>query len=37
VDPLGTPEVKLGHWQYLAAIWARNILQVTMNTGERYQ
>jgi hypothetical protein len=29
--------MKLDHWQYLEATWKRNILQITMNTGERYQ
>jgi len=32
-----TPAVKLDNWQYSEATWARNVLQVTMNTGERYQ
>jgi hypothetical protein len=37
VAPLNAPAVKLDNWQYRAATWARNILQVTMNTGERFQ
>jgi hypothetical protein len=37
VEPLGTPVVQLKNWQYSAATWARNILEVTMNTGERFQ
>jgi hypothetical protein len=37
VEPLGTTIVQLNHWQYSAATWAPNILEVTMNTGERYQ
>jgi len=27
----------LDHWQYLGVAWKNNILQVIMNTGERYQ
>ena len=37
VEPLGTPAVPLKSSQYTAATWARNILEVTMNTGERFQ
>ena len=37
VEPLSSPEMKLKHWQYLAVTWARGVLQVTMNTGERFQ
>lgn len=37
VDPLGTPIVPLKNWQYSAATWSHNILEVTMNTGERFQ
>jgi hypothetical protein len=37
VESLGTPVVLLRNWQYSAATWARNILEVTMNTGERFQ
>ena len=37
VEPLNTPTVRLDNWQYSAVTWARNVLQVTMNTGERYQ
>jgi hypothetical protein len=37
VEPLNSPEVKLHHFQYLAATWHSGVLQVTMNTGERYQ
>jgi hypothetical protein len=29
--------VKLDNSVYKAATWQRNVLQVTMNTGERYQ
>jgi len=37
VEPLGTPIVQLNNWQYSAVTWSRNVLQVTMNTGERFQ
>ena len=37
VEPLNTPAVRLENFQYTAASWARDILEVTMNTGERYQ
>ena len=37
VEPLNTPTVRLENFQYSAATWARNILEVTMNTGERFQ
>jgi hypothetical protein len=37
VEPLTSPEVKLHNFQYLAATWQKGVLQVTMNTGERYQ
>ena len=35
--PLTSPEMKLDNFQYSAATWQRNVFQVTMNTGERYQ
>ena len=37
VEPLTSPEVKLHNFQYFAATWQKGVLQVTMNTGERYQ
>jgi len=37
VEPLTSPEVKLSNFHYLAAKWQKGVLQVTMNTGERYQ
>ena len=37
VEPLTSPEMKLDNFQSSAATWQRNVLQVTMNTGERYQ
>ena len=37
VEPLTSAEMRLYNFQYLAARWQRNVLQVTMNTGERYQ
>ena len=37
VEPLTSPIMKLRHSIYVAATWERSILQVTMNTGERYQ
>ena len=36
VEPLTSREVKLDNFQYSAATWQRNVLQVTMNTGGRY-
>jgi hypothetical protein len=36
-EPLTSPAMKLDHSVYKAATWQRNVLQVTMNTGERYQ
>ena len=29
--------MKLDNFQYSAATWQKNVLQVTLNTGERYQ
>ena len=37
VEPLTSPETKLDNFQYSAATWQKNVLQVTMNTVERYQ
>jgi len=37
MEPLTSPQVRLDSFQYLSATWQRNVLQVTMNTGERYQ
>ena len=37
VDPLDSPYMPLNHWQYLGVTWKAGVLQVTMNTGERYQ
>lgn len=37
VEPLTSPVMKLDNVEYSAATWQRNVLQVTMNTGERYQ
>lgn len=37
VEPLTSPSLKLDHWQYIGVTWQKRILQVTMNTGERYQ
>ena len=37
MEPLTSPEMKLDNFQYSAATWQKNVLQVTMNTGERYQ
>jgi hypothetical protein len=37
VEPLTSPIMKLQHSVYIAATWEKNTLQVTMNTGERYQ
>jgi hypothetical protein len=37
VEPLSSPAMKLEHFQYKAVTWAQNVLEVTMNTGERYQ
>jgi len=36
-EPLSSTGMKLEHWQYLEVTWHKNVLQVTMNTGERYQ
>jgi hypothetical protein len=37
VEPLASPIMKLRHSIYIEATWEKNILQITMNTGERYQ
>ena len=37
VEPLSSLEMKLEHWQYLGVTWQKNVLQVTTNTGERFQ
>jgi hypothetical protein len=37
VEPLASPIMKLRHSINIEATWGKNILQITMNTGERYQ
>jgi hypothetical protein len=37
VEPLKSPIMKLWHSKYIEATWEKSILQITMNTGERYQ
>jgi hypothetical protein len=37
VEPLSSPTMKLRHSIYIEATWEKSVLQVTMNTGERYQ
>src|SRR5262245_1015407 len=37
VEPLTSPIMKLNHWQYIEATWQKGVLQLTMNTGDRYQ
>jgi hypothetical protein len=37
VEPLDSPTMALNQWQYQAATWSKRVLQVTMNTGERFQ
>ena len=37
VEPLDAPAVKLNHFQVKEVRWAKNVLQIRMNTGEGRQ